>query len=97
MLDQAGSYTNILEETEDPGEEEGEQPTLAVILRTVNKCTASINNLQERFGGLKEEVGLIRQDLQKIRERTTAAESRISELEDKLPNMLRVPIHYTPG
>lgn len=84
-IDPAVCYTDVLEVTEEPGEE-GEQPTLAAILRAVNKCTASVNNLQERFGGLKEEVSLVRQDLQKIRERNTASESRIREIEDKLPN-----------
>lgn len=79
----------VEELTEDSGGEENEQPTLAMILKAVNKCTASVNTLQERFGGLKEEVSLIRQDLQKIRERTTAAESRISEIEDKLPPLIR--------
>lgn len=67
----------------------GEQPTLAATLRAVNKCTASVNNLWARFGGLKEEVSLIRQDIQKIRERTTAVESRISEIKDKFPTMIR--------
>lgn len=57
------------------------------ILRAVNKCTASVNTLKEHFGGLKEEVGLIRQDLLKMRECTTAAESRISDVEDKLASL----------
>lgn len=65
-------------------EEETEQPTLADILRAVHKCTASVNTLQEQFGGLKEELGLIRHDFQKIRERTTAVEGRVSDVEDKL-------------
>lgn len=66
-----------------------QNPTLAEILRAVHKCTASVNTLQERLGGLKEEVSLIRKDLQKIRERTTATESRISDIEDKLPPLIR--------
>lgn len=37
-------------------EVEGEPPTLAAILRAVNKCTASVNNLQERFGSLRSLV-----------------------------------------
>lgn len=66
MMDQAEGGPDLLEETEDPDAEGGEQPTLAAILRAVNKCTASVNNLQARFGGLKEKVSLIRQDIQKI-------------------------------
>lgn len=49
----------------------------------------SLCNLQACFGGLKEEFSLLMQDIQKIRERTAAAESRISEIEDKLPMMIR--------
>lgn len=91
MLTQGEVSDAIADEPEEHEEEEegSEQPTLADILKAVNKCTASVNNLQVRFGGLKEEVSLIRQDIQKIRERTTAAESRISELEDKLPTLIR--------
>lgn len=69
-------------EAEDIGEEQGDEPTLATILRAVNKCTVSVNHLQARFGGLKEEVILIRQ------ERTTAAESIISDIEVKIPPLL---------
>lgn len=39
---------------DDSGDEDTAQPTLAEILRAVNKCTASVNTLQECFGGLKE-------------------------------------------
>lgn len=65
-----------------------EQPTLSQILRAVNLCTASVNTVKDRLGGLTEEVSLMRQDMQKIRERTTAAESRISDLGDKLPPLI---------
>lgn len=49
--------------------------------------------MKDRLGGLtEEEVSLLRQDLQKkkkkIRERTTAAESRINDIGDKLPPLL---------
>ena len=70
-------------------EEGAEQPTLAQILKAVNKCTASVQTLQQHFGGLKEEVGLIRHDFQKIRERTTAVESRVSEVEDRMAPLIR--------
>lgn len=56
------------EGTEENSEEEEEkqaQPILAKIVRAVNKCAASVNTLQEHFGGLKEEVSIIRQDIQK--------------------------------
>lgn len=52
MLEQTDNYTEEMEESEGAGEEEGEQPTLATILRAGNKCTASVNNLQARFGSL---------------------------------------------
>lgn len=64
---------------------EQDQLTLADILWAVNKCTASVYTQKEQFGRFEETVALIRQDLQKVRERTTAAKSRISDLEDKLP------------
>lgn len=38
---------------------------------------------------MKEELGFIRHDIQKIRECTTAAESRISDIEDKLAPLIR--------
>ena len=56
------------------------QPTLADILQAVNKCTASVDTIKEQFG-------LLRQDMQKIRERTTAVESRVSEVEDQMHPM----------
>lgn len=52
MMDQANSYTDIRVRGPLRGGEE--QPTLAAILQAVNKCRASVNNLQECFGGLKE-------------------------------------------
>lgn len=61
-----------------------EQPTRSRILQAVHKCTASVNTVKDRLGSLTEEVALLRQDLQRISERTTAVESRISDLEDKL-------------
>lgn len=67
ILAQTDRYTAELEETEEPGDDKGEQPTLAAILRAVNKCTVSVNNLQAHLEGLKEKVSLRRQDLQKIR------------------------------
>ena len=70
-------------------DEAAEQPTLAQILKAVNKCTASVQTLLQHFGGLKEEVGLIRHDFQKIRERTTAVESRVSEVEDRMAPLVR--------
>lgn len=54
-----GDLAHADEEEEAEGDEKTEQSTLAAILRAV-KCTASVNTLQERFGGLKEEVTLIR-------------------------------------
>lgn len=66
MMAQADDSSAIAEDPEEPDEEGSEQPTLAAILKAVNKCTASVNNLQARFGGLKEEVSLLRQDIQKI-------------------------------
>lgn len=33
------------------------------ILEAVHKCTASVDDLKERFGGLTETVSLLRQDL----------------------------------
>lgn len=60
-----------------------EQPTFGQILRAVINCTASVNTLKNRLGGPTEEVSRLRQDLQKKSERTTAAGSRISDLEDK--------------
>lgn len=75
-------------DTEEGGEEEIKQPTQADILRTVNKCAASVNTLKEKFGGLREAVALIRQDLHTVKERTTAAESTISDLEDQLPLLI---------
>lgn len=67
------------EQEEDSGNEDTAQPTLAETLKAVNKCTASVNTLQELFGGLKKEVFLIRQDIQKTREIIMAAESRIND------------------
>lgn len=52
-------------------------------------CTALVNTLKDQFGGLREEVSLVRQDLQKIREKTTAVESRVSDIKDKLPPLAR--------
>lgn len=37
--DESGAFA---EEPEEPEEEGGEQPTLAAILKAVNKCTASV-------------------------------------------------------
>lgn len=71
--DQAES---MLVDTQAPGTQNPEKPTLADILRTVNNCTVSVNTLKEQFGGLREDVSLMRQDMQNIRERTTAVESR---------------------
>lgn len=44
--------TQAEEMTEDSGGEDFEQPILAMILKVVNKCTASVNTLQGRFGEL---------------------------------------------
>lgn len=73
---------------ESPGDE-NTQPTLTDILIAVHKCTAAVGDLKVQFGGLAESVSLLRQDLQKIRERTTAAEGRISDIEDQLPPLAR--------
>lgn len=70
-------------------EEDGKQPTLSDILRAVHKCTASVNTSKEHFGGLQKVVGLICQDLQKMREHTTVAESRISDIDDKLNPLIK--------
>lgn len=35
------------------------QSTLSDILHAVHKCTASVDDLKERFGGLKETVSLL--------------------------------------
>lgn len=51
-----------------------------------NKCTTSVNAIA--LSGLKEKVSLLQQDLQKIRESTTAAESDISDLENKTPHLI---------
>lgn len=67
ITDQPEPPAERIEEREDGGDEEDEQPTLAEILRAVNRCTAVVNILQDCFGGLKEEVVLIKQDLQKNR------------------------------
>lgn len=64
-----------------------EQPMLAEILS--NKCTASVNALKEQFWGLIQKVSLLWPDLQRKRERTTVVESRISDMEDKLPPLTR--------
>lgn len=74
-------------ELHNPDSQDTAQPTLADILRVVNKCTASVNTLQEQFGGLREDVSLLRQDWQKIQEHTMAVESRISNMEDQIPQM----------
>lgn len=86
----AASPSQTLPDMEEDEEgDDTEQPSLAEILRAVHKCTVSLHTLQDQFGGLKEELGFIRHDLQKTRERTTAAEGRISELEDKITPLLR--------
>lgn len=41
-------------EEEEEGDE-GEQPTLAAILKAVHRCTVPVHTLQEHFGGLKKE------------------------------------------
>lgn len=84
----AWSAQGLSQDTEQQGDE-GEQLTLAAILQAVHRCTALVHTLQEQFGGLKEELGFIRHDLQKNRESTTAAEGRISDIEDKLTPLLR--------
>lgn len=73
--------------------EREEQPTHSQIFQAVIKCTASLNTVKDRLGGLTEEVFLLWQDFQKkIRERITAAESRIGDLEDKIPPCLPKPV-----
>ena len=89
ILDHTESNAGLQWDTEEPEVEGGDQPTLAAILKAVNKCTASVNGLRLRFGSLEEEVGLIRHDIQKMRERTTAVEGRISDLEDRMPPLIR--------
>lgn len=51
-------------------------------------CMASVNTLKYQFGGLREEA-LLCQDLQKIWERMTAVESRVSDIDNKLPPLAR--------
>lgn len=65
------------------------QPKLSEILQAVYKCTVSVDDLKECFGGLKETVSLLRQDIQKIRERTMAVEGWVSDLEDQMPPLTR--------
>lgn len=74
-------HSQVLQELEMPDQK---QPTLANILRAVNSCTASINTLKDQFGGLRGDVSLLCQDLQRIQERTTAMESRVSDVENQL-------------
>lgn len=78
-------------EQEEQGEnpDEQEKPTLREILKAVNKCTALVDTFKSYLRSLSEDVAVIRHDLQEIRERTTATESRISDLEDKLPSLMR--------
>lgn len=83
--DALGSWASLLL---DPGVDEPEQPTLVEILWAVTKCTASVYNLKDQFGGLREEVSW-RQDLQKICEQTMAVKSRVSDIEDQLPPLTR--------
>lgn len=68
----------------DTVQDELEQPNLAEILCAVHMCTASVKTLKDQIGGLWKEVSFLGQDLQKIWERTTAVESRVSNIEDKL-------------
>lgn len=69
--------------------EDSPQPTLSEILHAVHKCTASVDNLKERFGVLRETVSLLCQDLQKIRERTFTVEGRVSDTEDQMSSLNR--------
>lgn len=71
--------------------DDSEQPALGEILRAVKKCTESVSKLKEHFGSLRQEIYLLDQDLQKIRERTTATESRISDIGDGLHPLTRNP------
>lgn len=80
---------NMLPADTEVGGEGSEQPTIADILHAVNKCTASVDHLKEQFGGLKVAVVLVRQDLQKVIEIITAAEGRISDIEEQLPPLVR--------
>lgn len=80
---------DLMSDPSDSPSEDSIQPSLSDILHAVHKCTASVDDLKEKFGGLKETVSLMRQDLQKIRERTTAVEGRVSEVEDQLPPLNR--------
>lgn len=52
--------------------------------------------LKDHFGDLKEVVAPSGQDIQKFREGTMAVESRVSDLEYKLPPVIRESQLATP-
>lgn len=68
------SLPDLMPDLFDMPSEDSAQPTFSEILHAVYKCTASVDELKEKFGRLRETVSLLRQDLQKIMERTTAVE-----------------------
>ncbi|XP_066445282.1 uncharacterized protein [Eleutherodactylus coqui] len=72
-----------------PGTTEVAEPTLHEILGAITKCSNTVQALYQQFGTLQEHMGLLRQDMQKTSETMTAAEGRISDIEDKMPPMQR--------